>query len=205
MQSDGGLSPVEGFSGHKAVLSGPAGGVVGYALTTWDAATRRPIVALDVGGTSSDVSRFAGAFERVYEATVAGVAIQAPQLDISTVAAGGGSRLFFRAGGLFAVGPESAGAHPGPVCYRKGGHLAVTDANLQLGRIVPRHFPACFGDTEDQPLDAAGTAAAFSVLAAQVNAHHAAAGAEAVAAVGEDAGSKDAAPAPPAATAVPRW
>ncbi len=133
MQSDGGLTPVEFFSGHRAILSGPAGGVVGYALTTWDAATRQPIVAFDMGGTSTDVSRFDGRFAHVYESVTAGVAIQAPQLDINTVAAGGGSRLFFRSG-LFAVGPESAGAHPGPVCYRKGGHLAVTDANLQLGK-----------------------------------------------------------------------
>ena len=92
MQSDGGLTPVCSFSGHRAVLSGPAAGVVGYARTTWEACGRRPVVALDVGGTSSDVSRFAGVYEHVYEATIAGIAISAPQLDISTVAAGGGSR-----------------------------------------------------------------------------------------------------------------
>lgn len=173
MQSDGGLTPVEFFSGHRAVLSGPAAGVVGYALTTWDPGAPTPVVALDVGGTSSDVSRFAGAYEHVFEANVAGIAIQAPQLDISTVAAGGGSRLFFRSG-MFAVGPESAGAHPGPVCYRKGGFLAVTDANVQLGRVLPSYFPAIFGPSEDQPLDAEGAGKAFAALAEEVNAHYAA-------------------------------
>lgn len=107
--------------------------------------------------------------------TPAGITIQAPQLDINTVAAGGGSRLFFR-DGLLVVGPESASAHPGPVCYRKGGFLAVTDANLQLGRVRPELFPRIFGTTEDQPLDAAGTAAAFEALLAEVNAHHGARG-----------------------------
>jgi 5-oxoprolinase (ATP-hydrolysing) len=177
MQSDGGLTPVQHFSGHRAILSGPAGGVVGYARTTYDAVGRRPVVAFDMGGTSTDVSRYDGSFEHVYETTTAGVTIQAPQLDINTVAAGGGSRLFFRAG-LMVVGPESAGAHPGPVCYRKGGHLAVTDANLQLGRIVPEEFPHIFGETEDQPLDAAATAAAFASLADEVNAFYAAASAD---------------------------
>ena len=173
MQSDGGLSPVGSFSGHKAVLSGPAGGVVGYALTTWNDVTKQPICAFDMGGTSTDVSRYAGAFEHVFETTVAGVTLQAPQLDISTVAAGGGSRLFFR-NGLFVVGPESAGAHPGPVCYRKpGGVLAVTDANLVLGRILPEHFPHIFGPGEDEPLDAAGSREAFVALAGDMAAFYA--------------------------------
>ena len=112
----------------------------------------------------SDVSRYAGRFEHVFETTVAGVTLQAPQLDISTVAAGGGSRLAFRAG-LFAVGPESAGAVPGPVCYRRqGGVLAVTDANLLLGRLVPDAFPAIFGPNGDQPLDECASRAAFASL-----------------------------------------
>ena len=167
MRSDGGLSPVDAFSGHQAVLSGPAGGVVGYALTTWDARTRQPICAFDMGGTSTDCSRFAGSFEHVFETTVAGVTLQAPQLDISTVAAGGGSKIYFR-NGLFAVGPESVGAHPGPVCYRKGGVLAVTDANLVLGRILPEYFPHIFGPKENLPLDTDGSIAAFDVLAKEV-------------------------------------
>lgn len=109
-----------------------------------------------MGGTSTDVSRFDGSMEHVLESTTAGVTIQAPQLDINTVAAGGGSRLLY-GNGVFAVGPESAGAHPGPVCYRKaGGKLAVTDANAVLGRIVPDFFPKIFGPNEDEPLDVDG-------------------------------------------------
>ncbi|PNH07233.1 5-oxoprolinase [Tetrabaena socialis] len=168
MQSDGGLSPVDHFSGHKAILSGPAGGYVGYALTTrWAGmdAGKLQAIGFDMGGTSTDVSRFAGTYEHVFETTTAG----APQLDINTVAAGGGSRLLFR-GGLFAVGPESVGAHPGPVCYKKGGQLAITDANLQLGRILPDFFPKIFGPGENEPLDAEGTAAAFAAVTGEVNA-----------------------------------
>ena len=120
------------------------------------------------GGTSTDVSRFAGSYEHVHESTTAGVTIQAPQLDINTVAAGGGSRLFYR-NGLVEVGPESAGAHPGPLCYRKGGHAAVTDANLVLGRIAPAFFPAIFGPSEDAPLDAGAAEAGMRVLADQIN------------------------------------
>ena len=108
-----------------------------------------------MGGTSTDVSRYDGSFEHVLESTTAGVTIQAPQLDINTVAAGGGSRLFYN-NGVFAVGPESAGAEPGPVCYRKGGHLAVTDANAALGRVIPEYFPKIFGPNEDQELDVEG-------------------------------------------------
>lgn len=108
-----------------------------------------------MGGTSTDVSRFDGAYEHVLESVTAGVTIQAPQLDINTVAAGGGSRLFYD-NDIFKVGPESAGAHPGPVCYRKGGHLAVTDANAALGRVLPEYFPKIFGPNEDQPLDVEG-------------------------------------------------
>ncbi|XP_025908000.1 5-oxoprolinase-like, partial [Nothoprocta perdicaria] len=120
-------------------------------------------------GTSTDVSRYAGAYEHVFEATTAGVSIQAPQLDINTVAAGGGSMLFFRSG-LFVVGPESAGADPGPACYRKGGPLTVTDANLCLGRLLPEFFPRIFGPHEDQPLSREATLQAFADMAAQVNA-----------------------------------
>ena len=116
-----------------------------------------------MGGTSTDVSRFGGDFELVHETETAGVRIQAPQLNIRTVAAGGGSRLFFE-NGMLMVGPESAGAHPGPVCYRKGGHPAVTDANLVLGRLVPEHFPHIFGISKDQPLDAAASRAAMAAL-----------------------------------------
>eukprot|EP01065_Artemidia_motanka_P049728 TRINITY_DN8323_c0_g2_i2.p1 TRINITY_DN8323_c0_g2~~TRINITY_DN8323_c0_g2_i2.p1 ORF type:complete len:962 (+),score=331.04 TRINITY_DN8323_c0_g2_i2:979-3864(+) len=128
-----------------------------------------------MGGTSTDVSRFDGSYEHVFETTTAGVTIQSPMLDINTVAAGGGSRLFFR-NGLFVVGPESAGAHPGPVCYRKGGHLAVTDANVLLGRVLPHHFPRIFGPNEDQPLDADAVRRAFEEVTAEVNAHAAAEG-----------------------------
>ncbi|KAK7115257.1 5-oxoprolinase-like [Littorina saxatilis] len=168
MRSDGGLTPVHAFSGSHAILSGPAGGVVGYAMTTYSKDTGKPVIGFDMGGTSTDVSRYAGSYEHVFETTTAGVTIQAPQLDINTVAAGGGSMLFFRSG-MFVVGPESAGAHPGPVCYRKGGPLTITDANLVLGRLLPEYFPHIFGKTEDQPLDSEETHRAFTKLTEQVN------------------------------------
>ncbi|CAG9859662.1 unnamed protein product [Phyllotreta striolata] len=168
MQSDGGLTPMEDFNGARAVLSGPAGGVVGYAVTTWQKETHLPVIGFDMGGTSTDVSRYAGAYEHVYESTTAGVTIQAPQLDVNTVAAGGGSMLFFRSG-LFVVGPESAGAHPGPVCYQKGGPLTVTDANLALGRLLPQHFPNIFGPNEDSPLDKRRTLEEFAKLTEDIN------------------------------------
>ncbi|XP_066031041.1 LOW QUALITY PROTEIN: 5-oxoprolinase [Chamaea fasciata] len=164
MRSDGGLTPMATFGGARAILSGPAGGVVGYARTTFDPRGGTPVIGFDMGGTSTDVSRFAGHLEHVFEATTAGVPIQAPQLDINTVAAGGGSRLFFRSG-LYVVGPESAGAHPGPACYRKGGPLTVTDANLVLGRLLPDYFPRIFGPAEDQPLCRDTAVAAFRRLA----------------------------------------
>ena len=177
MQSDGGLADAAAFCGHKAILSGPAGGVVGYASTTrWAGAPPPPeVIGFDMGGTSTDVSRCAGgACEHVFETSVAGVTLAAPQLDVSTVAAGGGSVLSYSAG-LFRVGPESVGAHPGPACYRKGGDkAAVTDANLFLGRIVPSFFPSIFGPGEDQPLDEAAPAALFAALAARVNSERAA-------------------------------
>ncbi|RUS91769.1 hypothetical protein EGW08_000477 [Elysia chlorotica] len=168
MRSDGGLTPMESFMGSLAILSGPAGGVVGYAETTFDKSTRVPVIGFDMGGTSTDVSRFAGEFEHVFETTTAGITIQAPQLDINTVAAGGGSMLFFRSG-MFVVGPESAGAHPGPTCYMKGGPLTITDANLCLGRLLPEYFPHIFGETEDKPLDKVASMKAFEELSMEVN------------------------------------
>jgi len=174
MKSDGGLTPVNDFGGHQAILSGPAGGVIGYAKTSYrksstddenenSSSAIMPVIGFDMGGTSTDVSRYDGSLELVFETTTAGVAIQAPQLDINTVAAGGGSRLFLR-NGMFYVGPESAGAHPGPVCYRKNGYLAVTDANLVLGRVIPEYFPSIFGPNEDEPLDLEGSKLAFAKL-----------------------------------------
>ncbi|BFZ63712.1 hypothetical protein YB2330_004844 [Saitoella coloradoensis] len=168
MQSDGGLVDFRKFSGLKAILSGPAGGVVGYAQTSYDEEEKVPIIGFDMGGTSTDVSRYGGIYEHVFETTTAGVSIQSPQLDINTVAAGGGSMLFWR-NNLFVVGPESASAHPGPACYRKGGPLTVTDANLFLGRLLPEYFPKIFGRNEDEPLDREITAKKFAELTAQIN------------------------------------
>uniref|UniRef100_A0A8C4LRA2 5-oxoprolinase, ATP-hydrolysing n=1 Tax=Equus asinus asinus TaxID=83772 RepID=A0A8C4LRA2_EQUAS len=168
MRSDGGLAPMDSFSGSRAVLSGPAGGVVGYSATTYRVEGGQPVIGFDMGGTSTDVSRYAGEFEHVFEASTAGVTLQAPQLDINTVAAGGGSRLFFRSG-LFVVGPESAGAHPGPACYRKGGPVTVTDANLVLGRLLPASFPCIFGPGEDQPLSPEASRKALEAVAVEVN------------------------------------
>ena len=159
MQSDGGLAPLDKFTGSKAILSGPAGGVVGYSTTSRQSQRRagvtdlRPVIGFDMGGTSTDVSRYHLDYEHIFETEIAGTAISAPQLNINTVAAGGGSKLTF-VKGLYHVGPESTSADPGPVCYRKrGGALAITDANLILGRLMPEYFPKIFGPTEDQPLD----------------------------------------------------
>ncbi|RUM35406.1 MAG: 5-oxoprolinase [Desulfobulbus sp.] len=168
MQSDGGLAPADDFTGSRAILSGPAGGVVGYGLTTFNRETGRPVIGFDMGGTSTDVSRYGGELELTFESRTAGVRIQAPQLDIRTVAAGGGSRLFFE-NGMFKVGPESAGAHPGPVCYRKNGYLAITDANLVLGRLQADYFPHIFGPDEDQPLDVQSARTAMEKLTARIN------------------------------------
>ncbi|BGP57766.1 hypothetical protein JCM8202_002418 [Rhodotorula sphaerocarpa] len=175
MTSEGTLVPVAKFSGLRSILSGPAGGVVGYSLTSWDEKRRIPIIGFDMGGTSTDVSRFDGRFEKTYETVTAGVSIQTPQLDINTVAAGGGSCLTFR-NGLFRTGPESASAHPGPACYLKNGPLAVTDANLVLGRLVPEFFPHIFGPTEDQPLSRDESVKAFEKLRAEINAYNVAEG-----------------------------
>lgn len=170
MQSDGGLTPFQSFCGNRAILSGPAGGVVGYAMTSYYNSNdeKQPVIGFDMGGTSTDVSRFSGTYEHVFETITAGVTIQSPQLDINTVAAGGGSRLFFR-NKLFLVGPESAGAHPGPVCYRKGGYLAVTDANVMLGRIQPHLFPRIFGVNENEMLSYDDAFNAFQKLTKEIN------------------------------------
>lgn len=168
MMSDGGLTSVEHFSGLKSVLSGPAGGVVGMALTSYDQADGRPVIGFDMGGTSTDVSRYAGRYEQVMETTLDGVTIQSPQLDVNTVASGGSSRLFFR-NGLFVVGPESASAHPGPTCYRKGGPLAITDANLVTGRLAIEMFPRIFGPNENEGLDVDASRRAFEELTERIN------------------------------------
>ncbi|KAJ4172865.1 hypothetical protein NW754_003069 [Fusarium falciforme] len=171
MQSDGGLVDFRKFSGLKAILSGPAAGVVGYASTSWDEEARVPIIGFDMGGTSTDVSRFDGHLDHTFSSSISGVSIQAPQLDINTVAAGGGSILSWR-NGLFMVGPESASAHPGPACYRKGGPLTVTDANLFLGRLLPEYFPKIFGPNEDQPLDRDITKKLFQEMTDKINMEH---------------------------------
>ena len=144
MQSNGGLTDAAGFRGKDSIVSGPAGGIVGMARTAADAGFDK-VIGFDMGGTSTDVSHFAGEFEREYETQVAGVRMRAPMLSIHTVAAGGGSILHFD-GSRYRVGPDSAGADPGPACYRRGGPLTVTDANVLLGRIQPDHFPKVFGD-----------------------------------------------------------
>ncbi|KAL2143733.1 hypothetical protein VTI28DRAFT_10097 [Corynascus sepedonium] len=169
MQSDGGLVDVDRFTGLRAILSGPAGGVVGYAITSYDERTKIPVIGFDMGGTSTDVSRYGeGRYDHTFETTTAGVTIQSPQLDINTVAAGGGSMLFFK-NGLFVVGPESAGAHPGPACYRKGGPATVTDANLFLGRLLPEFFPKIFGKNEDEGLDPEASRKVLQELADQIH------------------------------------
>ncbi|GAA0637825.1 hypothetical protein GCM10009547_47770 [Sporichthya brevicatena] len=163
MRSTGGLTDSATVRGKDAVLSGPAGGIVGMARSS-AAAGFSSVIGFDMGGTSTDVSHYAGAYERVVESEVAGIRLQVPMLDISTVAAGGGSVLRV-VDGRFRVGPESAGAHPGPACYRRGGPATVTDANVVLGRIDPAHFPAVFGPAGDQPLDPDAARAAIAALA----------------------------------------
>ncbi|MEU2567881.1 hydantoinase B/oxoprolinase family protein [Streptomyces althioticus] len=167
MQSNGGLTEARQFRGKDAVLSGPAGGIVGMARMSQLAGFDR-VIGFDMGGTSTDVSHFAGEYERVFTTQIAGVRLRAPMLDIHTVAAGGGSVLHFD-GSRYRVGPDSAGADPGPACYRRGGPLAVTDANVMLGRIQPAHFPAVFGPGGDQPLDADLVRARFTALAREIH------------------------------------
>ncbi|KAM5341183.1 hypothetical protein ACJ41O_015292 [Fusarium nematophilum] len=168
MQSDGGLVHPKKLSGLRALLSGPAGGVIGYAKTSYIPERPVPVIGFDMGGTSTDVSRYAGALEHVFESTTAGISVQAPQLDINTVAAGGGSVLSWRKG-ILTVGPDSAGSHPGPACYRKGGPATVTDANLILGRILPEYFPSIFGPNQDQPLDVEASYQRMAELADEIN------------------------------------
>ena len=181
MQSSGGLTDALAFQGKDAILSGPAGGIVGMARTAelafahgegLEGPTR--VIGFDMGGTSTDVSHFAGEFEREFETQVAGVRMRAPMMSIHTVAAGGGSLLQFD-GARFRVGPQSAGANPGPASYRRGGPLALTDANVLLGKIQPQHFPAVFGPAGDQALDAQAVRARFDALLVQIKATSAAA------------------------------
>ncbi|ADW17276.1 5-oxoprolinase (ATP-hydrolyzing) [Desulfobulbus propionicus DSM 2032] len=168
MQSSGGLTDAFLFRGKDAVLSGPAGGVVGMARTAAMAGLTR-LIGFDMGGTSTDVTHFDGTFERSFETEVAGVRLRAPMMRIHTVAAGGGSILHFEAG-RFRVGPDSAGADPGPACYRRGGPLTVTDCNVLLGRIQPEYFPAVFGPGGDLSLDRAVVRDKFLQLAARIGA-----------------------------------
>ena len=159
MMSSGGLTAADLFQGKDAILSGPAGGVVGMAQTGREAGFAN-LIGFDMGGTSTDVSHFDGEYERAFETEVAGVRMRAPMMLIHTVAAGGGSVLHFD-GARFRVGPDSAGANPGPTCYRRGGPLAVTDANVMVGKLIPDFFPHIFGPGQDQPLDAAAVRVAF--------------------------------------------
>jgi 5-oxoprolinase (ATP-hydrolysing) len=172
MQSSGGLTEAHHFQGKDAILSGPAGGIVGMVRTAV-AGGHHKVIGFDMGGTSTDVSHYvdgpAGGFERVYETQVAGVRMRAPMMSIYTVAAGGGSLLQFD-GARLRVGPESAGANPGPASYRRGGPLATTDANVLLGKIQPAYFPKVFGPKADEALDREGVAQKFATLAADVQA-----------------------------------
>jgi 5-oxoprolinase (ATP-hydrolysing) len=166
MQSSGGLTEAHHFQGKDAILSGPAGGIVGMVRTAV-AAGHDKVIGFDMGGTSTDVSHYAGEFERAFETQVAGVRMRAPMMSIHTVAAGGGSILSFD-GARLRVGPQSAGANPGPASYRRGGPLATTDANVFLGRIQPAHFPHVFGPEGNEALDRDGVLQRFTALAAEV-------------------------------------
>ncbi|KAG7858414.1 hypothetical protein KL919_003672 [Ogataea angusta] len=166
MQSDGGLISFEKINGLRSLLSGPAGGVIGYSKSTFNSET--PLIGFDMGGTSTDVSRYDGKLEHVFETVTAGVSIRTPQLDINTVAAGGGSILEWK-NGLFTVGPNSASSHPGPACYRKNGPLTVTDANLITGRLIKEFFPNAFGPNEDEPLDYTSPLKKFEKLTKEIN------------------------------------
>jgi 5-oxoprolinase (ATP-hydrolysing) len=166
MQSSGGLTDARLFQGKDSILSGPAGGIVG-AVRTAQAAGCERIIAFDMGGTSTDVSHWAGEYERAFETLVAGVRMRAPMMSIHTVAAGGGSILHFD-GARYRVGPDSAGANPGPACYRRGGPLTVTDCNVMLGKLQPDYFPRVFGPAGDAPLDAVTVRERFAALAARI-------------------------------------
>ncbi|MDC0738073.1 hydantoinase B/oxoprolinase family protein [Cognatishimia sp. SS12] len=167
MQSHGGLTDASMFKGKDAILSGPAGGVVGMVKTSEQAGMHK-LIGFDMGGTSTDVCHFAGEYERSLETEVAGVRMRAPMMNIHTVAAGGGSILSFR-DGRFQVGPDSAGANPGPACYRRGGPLTITDCNVLLGKLQPDHFPNVFGPNADEPLDVDVVKSKFSELAEQIS------------------------------------
>ncbi len=166
MQSNGGLTDARLFQGKDAILSGPAGGVVGM-VKTGELAGYDRLIGFDMGGTSTDVCHYAGSYERSFETEVAGVRMRAPMMNIHTVAAGGGSILVFQ-DGRFQVGPESAGANPGPACYRRGGPLTVTDCNVMLGKLQPAHFPHLFGPKADELIDREIVTEKFSALAAQI-------------------------------------
>jgi 5-oxoprolinase (ATP-hydrolysing) len=167
MQSSGALTDARAFHGKDSILSGPAGGIVGMVRASQLAGFDR-VIGFDMGGTSTDVSHFSGEFERVFETQVAGVRMRAPMMSIHTVAAGGGSILHFD-GSRYRVGPDSAGANPGPASYRRGGPLAVTDCNVMLGKIQPKHFPQVFGPNADQSLDADTVRAQFEALAERIS------------------------------------
>jgi 5-oxoprolinase (ATP-hydrolysing) len=166
MMSSGGLTAADMFQGKDALLSGPAGGVVGMVETA-NLAGFQKVIGFDMGGTSTDVAHYDGEYERAFDTEVAGVRVRAPMMRIHTVAAGGGSILHY-ADGRFQAGPDSAGANPGPACYRRGGPLAVTDANVMLGKLQPDFFPAIFGQGQDQRLDADVVRAKFAELAAKI-------------------------------------
>ncbi len=166
MQSNGGLTDARLFHGRDAILSGPAGGVVGMVRSAGELGFEK-LIGFDMGGTSTDVCHYAGEFERSFETEVAGVRMRAPMMSIHTVAAGGGSILSYRDGRM-QVGPESAGANPGPAAYRRGGPLTVTDCNVLLGKLNPDHFPHVFGPNADQPLDVQAVQSKFAALAAEI-------------------------------------
>jgi 5-oxoprolinase (ATP-hydrolysing) len=168
MQSNGGLTDAALFRGKDSVLSGPAGGVVGMVRTAAMSGLTR-LIGFDMGGTSTDVTHYDGEFERSFETPVAGVRMRAPMMHIHTVAAGGGSILHFESG-RYRVGPDSAGANPGPACYRRNGPLTVTDCNVLLGRIQVDSFPRVFGPGGDQPLDGTVVRQKFTELAAEIGA-----------------------------------
>jgi 5-oxoprolinase (ATP-hydrolysing) len=168
MQSSGGLTDARAFQGKDSILSGPAGGIVGMVRASRLAGFQQ-VIGFDMGGTSTDVSHYSGEFERAFETQVAGVRMRAPMMSIHTVAAGGGSILHFD-GARYRVGPDSAGANPGPASYRRGGPLAVTDCNVMLGKIQPRHFPRLFGPGGDEALDLDAVRAGFTALAATIGA-----------------------------------
>jgi 5-oxoprolinase (ATP-hydrolysing) len=168
MQSSGGLTSADLFKGKDSILSGPAGGIVGMVQTAGAVGFER-IIGFDMGGTSTDVSHYAGEYERAFETQVAGVRMRAPMMSIHTVAAGGGSILHFD-GSRFRVGPDSAGANPGPAAYRRGGPLAVTDANVMLGKVQPKFFPSVFGAAADEQLDSEVVTRHFEALAGEISA-----------------------------------